>query len=379
MLTVIIRFTLLSIAVNQVIAGGGSNLLTDEEILALTPKTKAERISGSKWVYVSEHMMVLTIWTLKCCMLTIHGRITNGLSHQKLVNYCAIYTGMSFVGSELSLFLICRPIMDHWAVPTPNYQCSTYQYYEIITGCLGITGDIFMLLVGIPLLMSVRLPLKQKCILLFIFGLGIFVIVAALLTKIYCLVPSLISYVYLNWYFREATIAVLVTNLSLTWSLLRDTFPSLRNWSSGGSGPANRIGTALSTPRRPSRTGLKSVDYKLQSFTRLGSATNRGKPTLDGKRHNSPTTISSDDGGSVRSLHIRRDVTITVQSEDFQAEEYKEKRERDLPHNDDIPSLQATPPPPRTPAPVSSSFFCDEWDTPHTISADRRVHPDVKN
>lgn len=76
MLTVTIWFTLLSIAVNQVIAGGGSNLLTDEEILALTPKTKSERVSGSKWVYVSEYMMVLTIWTLKCCMLTIYGRIT---------------------------------------------------------------------------------------------------------------------------------------------------------------------------------------------------------------------------------------------------------------------------------------------------------------
>ncbi|EEH07593.1 conserved hypothetical protein [Histoplasma capsulatum G186AR] len=296
-----------------VIAGGGSNLLTDEEILALTPKTKSERVSGSKWVYVSEYMMVLTIWTLKCCMLTIYGRITNGLSRQKLVNYCAIYTGMSF-----------------------------------------------------------------KCILLFIFSLGIFVIVAALLTKIYCLVPLLISYVYLNWHFWEATVVVLVTNLLLTWSLLWDIFPSLRNWSSGGLGPANCIGAALSMPRRPSWTGLKSVDYKLQSFTWLGSATDRGKPTLDGKRHSSPTTISSDDDGSVRSLHIRQDVTITVQSEDYQAEEYKEKRERDLPHND-IPSLQATTPPPRTPAPVSSSLFCDEWDTPHTISADRRVHPDGKN
>jgi hypothetical protein len=54
------------------------------------------------------------------------------------------------------------------------------------------------------------------------------VIVAAILNKVYCLVPSLISYVYMNWYFREATVAILVTNLPLIWSLLRDVFPALK-------------------------------------------------------------------------------------------------------------------------------------------------------
>ncbi|OJD10402.1 hypothetical protein AJ78_08574 [Emergomyces pasteurianus Ep9510] len=315
MFTVPVWFTLLCVAINQVIAGGGSNLLTKEEVLALTPETKLARISGSKWVYVSEHMMVLTIWSLKFCMLAIYGRITNGLSQRKLVNYCAIYTGASFVGTELSLFLICRPITDHWAVPTPNYQCSSYQYYEIINGCLSITGDTFMLLVGIPLLMSVRLPLKQKFILLFIFGLGVFVIVASLLTKIYCLVPSLISYVYMNWYFREATVAVLVTNLPLTWSLLRDIFPYLRNWSSGGSGPTGHLG-AISSARLSSRKALQSVDHKLQSFTRLGSATDTGNSALKGKNQHNTIINGSDDDSSVHSLCIRQDVTITIQSED---------------------------------------------------------------
>jgi len=50
-------------------------------------------------------------------------------------------------------------------------------------------------LIGLPLLLSVRIPLQQKAVLLVVFGMGIFVIVAAIITKIYCLVPSLISYV----------------------------------------------------------------------------------------------------------------------------------------------------------------------------------------
>lgn len=81
-----------------------------------------------------------------------------------------------------------------------------------------------------PILIAVRLPKRQKIILLLLFGLGLFEIIAALLTKIYCLVPSLISYEYMNWYFREATIAMLVTNIPLAWSLVRDMFPGLKRW-----------------------------------------------------------------------------------------------------------------------------------------------------
>ncbi|OJD22168.1 hypothetical protein ACJ73_06489 [Blastomyces percursus] len=378
MLTVVLWFTLLCVSINQVISGGGSNLLSEEEILALTPETTAARISGSKWVYVSEHMMVLTIWTMKFCMLIIYGRITSGLRHRKLVNCCAIYTAGSFVGSELALFLICRPITDHWAVPTPNYQCSSYQYYEIVNGCIGITGDIFMLLVGIPLLMSVRLPLKQKAILLLIFGLGVFVIIAALLTKIYCLVPSLISYVYLNWYFREATVAVLVTNLPLTWSLLRDIFPALKNWSSGGSGPTGRLGASLSTPRRSSRGGLQSMDYKLQSFTRLRSTADTGKSTMNGKGRHSPTAISTDDDNSVRSLHIRQDVTITVQSEDaWDGNDIGGERQQNL--NDSPPFQPITRTPRAGPTRPAQAFPYSQWGTSRKISSDELGHPNMKS
>lgn len=50
--------------------------MTPEEEAALTPQTRQERIEGSKWVLVSEEVMVLTIWTCKVCMLLIYKRLT---------------------------------------------------------------------------------------------------------------------------------------------------------------------------------------------------------------------------------------------------------------------------------------------------------------
>ena len=53
--------------------------MTPDEIAALTPQTYADRVSGSKWVLVSEEVMVMTVWTCKVCMLLIYKRLTYAL------------------------------------------------------------------------------------------------------------------------------------------------------------------------------------------------------------------------------------------------------------------------------------------------------------
>lgn len=178
-----------------------------------------------------------------------------------------------------------------------------------------------MLVIAIPLIITVRLPVKQKVILLFIFGLGIFVIVAALLTKIYCLVPSLISYVYMSWYFREATVAMLVTSLPMTWSLLRDIFPALKSWT-GGSRPT---GGALGNRQTDSRGTLSSGQLKLKPFQRFKSSSQiytTNTATTNTQGSSSPEWRGAgkrESGSDEEALHpegIRQDITITIHSDD---------------------------------------------------------------
>lgn len=76
MLLAVVWYTILCISLNEVASGGGSNLMSAEDIAAMTPTIHAERVRGSKWVFVSEHAMNFTIWTLKFCMLIIYSRIT---------------------------------------------------------------------------------------------------------------------------------------------------------------------------------------------------------------------------------------------------------------------------------------------------------------
>lgn len=76
MLFAVVWYTILCVALNQVASGGGSNLMTEEDKLNLTDAIITERVSGSKWVFVSEHSFILCVWGLKSCMLVIYGRIT---------------------------------------------------------------------------------------------------------------------------------------------------------------------------------------------------------------------------------------------------------------------------------------------------------------
>ena len=71
-----IWYTILCVSFNQIASGGGSNLMTPEDIAALTPEITEDRIRGSKWVFVSEHSMILTIWSMKICMLLVYTRLT---------------------------------------------------------------------------------------------------------------------------------------------------------------------------------------------------------------------------------------------------------------------------------------------------------------
>lgn len=121
-LCVVVFFTLMCVALNEIILSGGSNLVTAADIAHLTPESKKRRTRGAKWVFVAEHGMILTTWTLKACMIVLYRRIMEGLSQERLVLYLTVWLGLGFVGTELALFLTCRPLHLYWAIPPPVDQ-----------------------------------------------------------------------------------------------------------------------------------------------------------------------------------------------------------------------------------------------------------------
>ncbi|KAI4210882.1 MAG: hypothetical protein LQ351_006286 [Letrouitia transgressa] len=180
-------------------------------------------------------------------------------------------------------------------------QCWSYGHYAIIEGCFNVSADLCLLLVGIPLLFKARIPVQQKLILLAIFGMGSFVIAAALLCKVYSLYPPLISYAYLNWFFREASVSVYVTNIPVLYSLIREAFPAVTKWGYTKKGSSTRSGDG--TSRRP-------TDIPMKPFNRLGSSSDE---TDDLGPTQSQEHIISYNMKDPHALEIHKAVTFSVE------------------------------------------------------------------
>lgn len=140
------------------------------------------------------------------------------------VKALAIYVGVSFAIMEiLYLGVWCRPFHNYWALPTPNTQCSAATNHLITNAVFNLSSDILMLAIGCSLFIRTNLPWSRKLILCGIFGVGIFVILAAVLNKYYSFShPFGTEWTF--WYVRESSTAILVANLPFLWTLLRRMF-----------------------------------------------------------------------------------------------------------------------------------------------------------
>ncbi|KAH8803245.1 hypothetical protein F5884DRAFT_682416 [Xylogone sp. PMI_703] len=223
MLLVVVTFTGVVVSTNEV-ATHESNYLPPEELARLTPDEVKSAIWGSKMNLVLEEFTLTTIWLIKACILIMYSRLTMGLGQHFAVKCVGWYCAFGYVLVQvLYLAVWCRPIQQYWAVPVRDEQCASYRNHMITATVFNVSSDLMMLLIPLPLLITSRLPLKRKLVLCCVFGLGIFVILAAILNRYYNFHNNY-SLIFLNWYVGEVATAVFVGNIPLCWPLLRRIF-----------------------------------------------------------------------------------------------------------------------------------------------------------
>jgi len=216
-------YTTLIVTIN-IVAKSDSNLLPPGfDVSSLTPDQIHDRAYGSKLVLVVEQCQIMTVWCEKLCLLFLYRRLTVGTWERLAIKLLFCYVAISWVVMEILYFGVwCRPFTMYWAVPSTT-QCTAATNHLITNAVFNISSDALILAVALPMFIKTRLPLRKKIAIVGIFSLGTFVIICAILNKVYSFnQPFGLQWTY--WYVRESSTAVLTANAAFVWALLRRIF-----------------------------------------------------------------------------------------------------------------------------------------------------------
>ncbi|KAH0010876.1 hypothetical protein KCU78_g10212, partial [Aureobasidium melanogenum] len=216
-------YTTLIVTIN-IVAKSDSNLLPPGfDVNSLTPGQIHDRSYGSKLVLVVEQCQIMTVWCEKLCMLLLYRRLTVGVWEIRAIKALFFYVIISWVIMEVLYFGVwCRPFHMYWAVPSTT-QCTAATHHLITNAVFNISSDTMILAVALPMFIKTRLPLRKKIAIVGIFSLGTFVIICAILNKVYSFnQPFGLEWTY--WYVRESSTALLTANAAFVWALLRRVF-----------------------------------------------------------------------------------------------------------------------------------------------------------
>lgn len=223
MLFVFSLYTVLIIFLN-ICSDVSTNLINPDDIPNLTPQDIRDRVWGSKCVLVVESMMCAVQWGTKACMLMLYYRLTENLRQRVVVQISAVYCVISYI-VMISLYYgyWCRPFKAFWETPTPNIQCATQTNHLIVNLSFNLTSDLMIIFIPLPMFIKAHLDIKKKLLLVFPFSLGFFTMVCAILSK-HLSFTQPFSSEWLFWYTREASTAVIVSNMPYSWTVIRRVF-----------------------------------------------------------------------------------------------------------------------------------------------------------
>ncbi|UNI22954.1 hypothetical protein JDV02_008797 [Purpureocillium takamizusanense] len=295
--------TVLIVCMN-IISNTNSNLIDPNQPATFTPEDIKQRTFGSKMVLVSEQMQILTIWTIKACLLLMYHRLTLSLKGNLIVKLVAGYVAVGFVVMEiLYLGVWCRPFNQYWAVPPNSSQCSAATNHLITNAVLNISSDLMIIMIPMPILLQSRISIKKKIILITVFALGGFTILSAILNKYYSFSQPYGS-AWTFWYIRESSTAIIVANLPLTWTLFRRMF-NLRSFNGGSDYSKTRSGHPTSTVRSQGQQRRNPG----RSYISAGEGRD-GMHDLDLSESQEQITKESNEYGISLKIYQRRDVQV---------------------------------------------------------------------
>ncbi|TKX25363.1 hypothetical protein C1H76_2367 [Elsinoe australis] len=310
MFTAVVWYVMTVVGLNGLAQSAGTALAgPGEDTSTLSKEVIEARQYGAKITFMAEQGMLNVIWTLKACMLIMYGRLTLGARNHLFVRALSTYTLIGWIACQLTLFLECRPFTTYWQInPPPNLNCMVYWSFAAVQCTFNISSDVFMLFIPLPMVLGVKVPIRQKLILLILFSMGLFVIAAAILTKV-AFWKDIYDINFMYWYIREASVAVYVANIPCIWPLIREIVPGLKSVFGGTTSKTSKPTTGFSKTATFMRSGRHGTVRELDDI--------EGNPRMDSKGMAEPVILAQEktrhsDEHNLLSGGIKAETTIEM-------------------------------------------------------------------
>ncbi|KAM0816081.1 putative Integral membrane protein PTH11 [Seiridium cardinale] len=196
------------------------------ESLAVTDDVISQRATGSRAVLASRIFFAATLWTLKLATVLFFRRLAGSIQHKTYkVLLAGLYfvLGATFLAAVLSDLTECQPFPQYWQVESdPGGSCRQALVQLIIMGTCNALTDLLLVIFPIPIILSTKLPVGRKVLLILIFCFGLLPIAVTIYR-----VPAIIDangdqLVRSMWASVELLCATIVANFVALGSFLRD-------------------------------------------------------------------------------------------------------------------------------------------------------------
>ncbi|KAI8162148.1 hypothetical protein K4K49_010457 [Colletotrichum sp. SAR 10_70] len=133
------------------------------------------------------------------------------------------YVALAYVAVIVALYGgWCRPFSGYLVLEPDNMECLTWLHYNSLQLSLNLSTDLILLIIPVVLISRLNMKIGKKILLVCLFSLGIFVMLAAILTKV-SVFTNQTAPIWFLWCVREVSTAMLVGNLPLC-------MPTFRMW-----------------------------------------------------------------------------------------------------------------------------------------------------
>ncbi|KAL5337307.1 hypothetical protein BJX70DRAFT_248425 [Aspergillus crustosus] len=188
-----------------------------------------------KLLWITVPIYNLTLNLTKISMVLLYMRLFPTRTYRIVLTVLLVLIVCSGLWMVLGTLLICIPVQAFWDRSIPHTCLSRGLVWYFNSG-LQIAGDLILVILPMPQLLKLRIPLRQKICLIFIFALGLLVC-ATSVARLHSLVVLLRStditrhngFVAI-WSFIEVNVALICASLPTFRQLLFKLVPRIQTF-----------------------------------------------------------------------------------------------------------------------------------------------------